>query len=103
MDLQHNDVTTTTTTTTSNKPRKTKFEYEDEEQDETIDETVTESSNLDDDALMCDPDEIGGDKTSADYYFDSYSHFGINSIFHCLLSHLLSLLYFHIEFESNFC
>ncbi|XP_057506812.1 probable protein arginine N-methyltransferase 1.2 isoform X2 [Actinidia eriantha] len=77
MDLQDNNIDNDVTTT-SNKPRKTKFEYEDEDQDETIDETVTESSNLDDDALMCDPDEIGGDKTSADYYFDSYSHFGIH-------------------------
>ncbi|GFY98434.1 arginine methyltransferase 11 [Actinidia rufa] len=79
MDLQDNNIDNDVTTT-SNKPRKTKFEYEDEDQDETIDETVTESSNLDDDALMCDPDEIGGDKTSADYYFDSYSHFGIHEV-----------------------
>lgn len=74
-------------------------------EDETIEE-ATESSNLEDpmcdadesaigqdkalDNSMCEPDEsddvaraleldesvIGSDKTSADYYFDSYSHFG---------------------------
>lgn len=40
-------------------------------------EERTESSNL------VDPPEVealvGSDKTSADYYFDSYSHFGISS------------------------
>ncbi|XP_042496104.1 probable protein arginine N-methyltransferase 1.2 isoform X2 [Macadamia integrifolia] len=46
--------------------------------DEDLDET-TESSNLDD-PISDEPDDslIGGDKTSADYYFDSYSHFGIH-------------------------
>ncbi|XP_043722346.1 probable protein arginine N-methyltransferase 1 [Telopea speciosissima] len=48
------------------------------EEDEVLDET-TESSNLDD-PISDEPDDtlIGGDKTSADYYFDSYSHFGIH-------------------------
>ncbi|KAG5547267.1 hypothetical protein RHGRI_013068 [Rhododendron griersonianum] len=71
------------TSSETQRPRKIKFAYEDDDQfqGETLDETVTESSNLDDDALMCDPDEIGADKTSADYYFDSYSHFGIHEIF----------------------
>ncbi|KAI8553596.1 hypothetical protein RHMOL_Rhmol05G0028300 [Rhododendron molle] len=70
------------TSSETQRPRKIKFDYEDDDQfqDETLDETVTESSNLDDDALMCDPDEIGADKTSADYYFDSYSHFGSSPI-----------------------
>lgn len=44
------------------------FRFEDAE------EAVEESSNLD--QSMCDIDE-SDDKTSADYYFDSYSHFGI--------------------------
>lgn len=35
-------------------------------------EEKAESSNLEDSPL------IGSDKTSADYYFDSYSHFGIH-------------------------
>lgn len=41
-------------------------------------EEVTETSNLEE--PMCDVDDsaLGGDKTSADYYFDSYSHFGIH-------------------------
>lgn len=39
--------------------------------DEVLEER-TESSNLDDPAEPL----IGSDKTSADYYFDSYSHFG---------------------------
>ncbi|KAJ8527994.1 hypothetical protein K7X08_015445 [Anisodus acutangulus] len=77
-------------TSTSNhdiKTSKIKFHYDDEEQDE----TVTESSNIeiDEDTSMSDPTTaavvddddsmvVGGDKTSADYYFDSYSHFGIH-------------------------
>ncbi|KAJ8528238.1 hypothetical protein K7X08_021930 [Anisodus acutangulus] len=79
-------------TSTSNhdiKPSKIKFHYDDEEQVEQ-DETVTESSNIEinEDTSMCDPTTaavddddsmvVGGDKTSADYYFDSYSHFGIH-------------------------
>lgn len=58
-------------------PSKVRFEYEDA--DETIEEAVTGSSNLEEDSAMCEPYDsstIGGDKTSADYYFDSYSHFG---------------------------
>ncbi|KAG5022484.1 hypothetical protein JHK85_018826 [Glycine max] len=42
---------------------------------EEADEAVDESSNLD--QSMCDI-EKSDDKTSADYYFDSYSHFGIH-------------------------
>lgn len=68
---------------------KIKFQYEDDDEQVVQDEAVTESSNLevDEDISMCDPtttaaavDEsmVGGDKTSADYYFDSYSHFGIH-------------------------
>lgn len=56
----------------ANKPSKIRFEYE-EDEDETIEEVATESSS------MCEPEEIfkGDDnKTSSDYYFDSYSHFG---------------------------
>ncbi|KAL9324691.1 hypothetical protein ACSQ67_009548 [Phaseolus vulgaris] len=42
---------------------------------EDAEEAVEESSNLD--QSMCDIAE-SDDKTSADYYFDSYSHFGIH-------------------------
>ncbi|XP_049398809.1 protein arginine N-methyltransferase 1.1-like [Solanum stenotomum] len=69
-------------------PSKIKFQYEDDDEQVLQDETVTESSNLevDEDISMCDPttaaavdgSTVGGDKTSADYYFDSYSHFGIH-------------------------
>ncbi|KAK4343384.1 hypothetical protein RND71_036478 [Anisodus tanguticus] len=79
-------------TSTSNhdiEPSKIKFHYDEEEQVEQ-DETVTESSNIeiDEDTSTCDPTTaavddddsmvVGGDKTSSDYYFDSYSHFGIH-------------------------
>lgn len=70
-------------------PSKIKFQYEDDDEQVEQDETVTESSNLevDEDISMSDPaaaavatavdgSMVGGDKTSADYYFDSYSHFG---------------------------
>ncbi|XP_077210863.1 protein arginine N-methyltransferase 1-like [Tasmannia lanceolata] len=47
-------------------------------EDEEDVEKQIESTNLDD--AMNEPAEalIGSDKTSADYYFDSYSHFGIH-------------------------
>ena len=51
-----------------------------EEQEEATEETMeverAESSNVVEDA--CDGQTlIGSEKTSADYYFDSYSHFGM--------------------------
>ncbi|XP_051150619.1 protein arginine N-methyltransferase 1.1-like [Andrographis paniculata] len=58
-----------------NQPSKIRFSYDDDE------EAATESSNVEEDAAMCEPEEsfaAGDDKTSADYYFDSYSHFGIH-------------------------
>ncbi|CAA2980429.1 probable arginine N-methyltransferase [Olea europaea subsp. europaea] len=69
-------------TSATDKPTKIRFECEDDEyiEDETIEESPTECSNLEEDSVMCMPDDsaIDGDKTSADYYFDSYSHFGIH-------------------------
>ncbi|CAL5400171.1 unnamed protein product [Camellia sinensis] len=86
------------------RPRKTRFEYEDDEvdQDETLDEAITETSNLEDDALMCDPDEsvIGADKTSADYYFDSYSHFGIHE--EMLKDAVRTKTYQNVIYKNNF-
>ncbi|XP_031108092.1 probable protein arginine N-methyltransferase 1.2 [Ipomoea triloba] len=79
---------TTTTAGHEKRPTKIRFDYDDEEQQQQRpdqDETLTESSNLEveEDTAMCDPSAdddsmAGDDKTSADYYFDSYSHFGIH-------------------------
>lgn len=69
------------------RPTKIRFEYEDDEQQQQPDqdEALTESSNLevDEDTSMCEPSAgedsmVEDDHTSADYYFDSYSHFGIH-------------------------
>ncbi|XP_072978018.1 probable protein arginine N-methyltransferase 1 isoform X1 [Typha angustifolia] len=49
---------------------------EEEEGVDVVMEARTESSNLED--LQEDASLVGSDKTSADYYFDSYSHFGIH-------------------------
>ncbi|CAK9166213.1 unnamed protein product, partial [Ilex paraguariensis] len=79
MDQRENDDNHNSVNTSRHEPTKIRFEYEDEEEkDEILEETATESSNLEDDSAMCEPEEstVGGDKTSADYYFDSYSHFG---------------------------
>lgn len=60
-------------------PTKIRFDYDDEEEAETIEEVAAESSNLEEDSAMCERESsvvAGDDKTSADYYFDSYSHFG---------------------------
>ncbi|XP_047333716.1 probable protein arginine N-methyltransferase 1.2 [Impatiens glandulifera] len=64
----------------SQMPRKIKFQYDDEEQEAALDQAVSGSLHLEDDSVMADPNDsiIGSDKTSADYYFDSYSHFGIH-------------------------
>ncbi|PON42129.1 hypothetical protein PanWU01x14_284360 [Parasponia andersonii] len=76
----------------------TKIRFRDED-DEALDAT-TETSNLDEsmcdvdgsvsgcdkavDGVECDPADVSvadaDDKTSADYYFDSYSHFGIHEV-----------------------
>ncbi|KAL7096790.1 hypothetical protein ACP275_10G101900 [Erythranthe tilingii] len=59
---------------------KIRFEYEDDEV-ETIEEVAASSSNLEEDSTMFEPEDsllTGDEKTSADYYFDSYSHFGIH-------------------------
>ncbi|KAK4480057.1 hypothetical protein RD792_013114 [Penstemon davidsonii] len=74
MDIKHN--VSENNTQSSAVATKMRFEYEDDE------EVATESSNLEEDSAMCEPETslvISGDnKTSADYYFDSYSHFGIH-------------------------
>ncbi|XP_057811054.1 probable protein arginine N-methyltransferase 1 isoform X1 [Salvia miltiorrhiza] len=60
---------------------KIRFQYDEDEEAETIEQVAAESSNLDEDSTMCEREEslvTGDDKTSADYYFDSYSHFGIH-------------------------
>lgn len=56
------------------KASKIKFSYSSEDNEE-----ITAASVSEEDSAMCDLDAslIGADQTSADYYFDSYSHFGI--------------------------
>ncbi|MFS7916696.1 putative methyltransferase [Helianthus anomalus] len=49
-----------------------------EDADETIEEAAAATSNMEEDSAMCEPHDSSTDKTSADYYFDSYSHFGIH-------------------------
>ncbi|OIT04255.1 PREDICTED: probable protein arginine N-methyltransferase 1.2 [Nicotiana attenuata] len=92
MDCRSNNENQNSASTSAHdlKPSKIKFQYEqdDEQVVEQGDETITESSNveIDEDTSMgaaaaaaADDDSIvDGDKTSADYYFDSYSHFGIH-------------------------
>ncbi|KAD0098657.1 hypothetical protein E3N88_44786 [Mikania micrantha] len=65
-------------TSTMNDARPTKITFQYGDDDEAIEETATGSSNLDEDSSMCEPAD--DDKTSADYYFDSYSHFGIHEV-----------------------
>ncbi|KAI3495763.1 hypothetical protein L2E82_39398 [Cichorium intybus] len=78
MNRGRNTDTQNSTMTEATPPSKVRFEFEDA--DETIEEAATASSNLEEDSAMCEPEDssVGGDKTSADYYFDSYSHFGIH-------------------------
>ncbi|KAL3535647.1 hypothetical protein ACH5RR_004108 [Cinchona calisaya] len=84
---ENQNATSTSSNNPSKRPRpKIRFEYDDNDDDRVQDEeTATDTSNLDDDLAMSEPepnpddtDVIGSDKTSADYYFDSYSHFGIH-------------------------
>lgn len=64
----------------AHEPSKIRFQYADDEEAETLEEAAAESSNLDEDSTMCEQENsvAGDNKTSADYYFDSYSHFGIH-------------------------
>jgi protein arginine N-methyltransferase 1 len=83
----------------------TKIRFNDEEEEEessNLDDSIvaTEKSIAIDDVAMQDPDVsfVDGcddDKTSADYYFDSYSHFGNTT--------LLGLLIFFILPSFVFC
>ncbi|KAK6236448.1 hypothetical protein SCA6_011785 [Theobroma cacao] len=81
-----------TSTNSSNGFEGTKIRFQDADDEE----AATDSSNLDEsivaidkatkDVSMGEPDvsfvdcEGDDDKTSADYYFDSYSHFGIHEV-----------------------
>lgn len=59
--------------------------FQDEEDDTTVssnlEDSVTAIDKTTEDEAMCDADvsytDADDDKTSADYYFDSYSHFGM--------------------------
>lgn len=81
----------------------TKIRFADADEDLDAVNDATESSNLDDSMMSCDPEPSAvamdeslselDDKTSADYYFDSYSHFGTLCSIHLLTQiHLLYLL-----------
>ncbi|MFQ6642619.1 hypothetical protein Gotur_017652 [Gossypium turneri] len=98
--------TAQTSTNSSNQFEGTKIRFQDADDDG----VATDSSNLDESILAVDKaaedvsmgepnvsfvdSDAGDDKTSADYYFDSYSHFGIFSyssyfeafIFYCYFS-----------------
>lgn len=80
-----NSTSTSTDKLNQNPPSKIRFHYDEDEEQIQDDETLEElaSSNLEEDVSMCEPDPddstlTADDKTSADYYFDSYSHFGIH-------------------------
>ncbi|XP_010541026.1 PREDICTED: protein arginine N-methyltransferase 1.1 [Tarenaya hassleriana] len=70
----------------SDQNQNSKLRFEDADEDQVAEEVMT-CSNVDEavqDESMCDAgedadtDDVSDDKTSADYYFDSYSHFGIH-------------------------
>nr|AFK35108.1 unknown [Medicago truncatula] len=71
---KNNNQTNNTNTDNNNNNNNNHLRFEDA--DEVI-EDVAETSNLDQSMGGCDLDD-SNDKTSADYYFDSYSHFGIH-------------------------
>ncbi|XVF88691.1 hypothetical protein PTKIN_Ptkin19aG0070600 [Pterospermum kingtungense] len=77
-------------TNSSNKFEGTRIRFQDADEEE----AATDSSNLDDSIVAVDKAtedvsmgeaevsfvDCDDDKTSADYYFDSYSHFGIHEV-----------------------
>lgn len=82
---------------TTNNPTKIGFEYENGEEGETLEEVAAESTNLQEKSSMCEPDDsliTRDDMTSADYYFDSYSHFGKWFIF--VVPHKLNAFLFYL-------
>ncbi|KAL1531374.1 type I protein arginine methyltransferase [Salvia divinorum] len=93
MDIKNNgDASVSGSLDNLNLPTKIKFQYDEDEEAETIEEVAINYTNLDKDSTMCNQEESlvsGDDKTSVDYYFDSYSHFGI-------------LFMFFVEFQSDF-
>lgn len=98
--------TAQTSTNSSNQFEGTKIRFQDADDDGVaaesfnLDESILAVDKATEDISMGEPDvsfvdsDAGDDKTSADYYFDSYSHFGIFSyssyfvalIFYCYLS-----------------
>nr|CAD1829848.1 unnamed protein product [Ananas comosus var. bracteatus] len=89
---------TTTTTMSIAGAEAAATEAETEVAEEAMDER-TGSSNLEDSSEY--PALIGGDKTSADYYFDSYSHFGIHEVSSYQLSGDVAGSYENSEFISQ--
>lgn len=87
----------------------TKIRFQDEDEELTTDSSKLDESTVAGDKVMameddsmCEPDvsfvDGDGDKTSADYYFDSYSHFG-NYIILCSLFNLFFFLFFLAEMK----
>ncbi|PPS17027.1 hypothetical protein GOBAR_AA03545 [Gossypium barbadense] len=82
--------TAQTSTNSSNQFEGTKIRFQDADDDgvatdnSNLDESILAVDKATEDVSMGEPDvsfvdsDAGDDKTSADYYFDSYSHFGIH-------------------------
>ncbi|KAG6769964.1 hypothetical protein POTOM_025631 [Populus tomentosa] len=87
MGRRKNSQTSTSLNNTQHQATKVCFDDDDEEENINLDDSIvaTEKAIAMDDVTMSDPNAPfvdGGDddKTSADYYFDSYSHFGIHEL-----------------------
>lgn len=53
-----------------------RLRFDDDEEAEEVEMEVEESPEAEGEEEQAAAEVIGSDKTSADYYFDSYSHFG---------------------------
>nr|TKS13534.1 putative protein arginine N-methyltransferase 1 [Populus alba] len=107
MGRRKNSQTSTSLNNTQHQATKVCFDDDDEEENINLDDSIvaTEKAIAMDDVTMSDPNAPfvdGGDddKTSADYYFDSYSHFGIHE--EMLKDAVRTKTYQNVIFQNKF-
>jgi len=108
MGRRKNNQTSTSLNNTQHQATKVCFDDDEEEENINLDDSIvaTEKAIAMDDVTMSDPNAPfvdGGDddKTSADYYFDSYSHFGNTTLHDSLYFIYLNLLLFFFSFGNS--
>ncbi|KAJ6731351.1 PROTEIN ARGININE N-METHYLTRANSFERASE [Salix purpurea] len=107
MGRRNNSQTSMSFSNAHHQATKIRFNDDEEEESSNLDDSIvaTDKSIAVDDVSMRDPDVsfVDGcddDKTSADYYFDSYSHFGIHE--EMLKDAVRTKTYQNVIYQNNF-